>query len=68
MRRFRGKKEEPGAELEVLQEKIGALESENAQLRAKPTQTKITEDPAPTESRRSANENAYRRDVENFLN
>ncbi len=55
------------AELDKLRHRIVALESENKQLKARPTQTRITEDPPPTECRRSANEIAYRRDVENFL-
>lgn len=55
------------AEVEKLQHKIVALESENKQLKARATQVQITEDPPLTESRRSANENAYQRDVESFL-
>ncbi len=53
-------------ELQRLRHRISTLESENAQLRAKPTQTKTKEDPSPAESRRSANENSYSRDVESF--
>lgn len=52
------------AELEQLRLKITTLESENAQLRATPTETKTKEDPSPTESRLSANQTAYQRDVE----
>lgn len=55
------------AEMDKLRRKITSLESENAQLRARPTETKPKEDPAPTESRRSANENAYHRDAEGFF-
>lgn len=55
------------AELDKLRQKITSLESENAQLRAQPTETKTKEDPSPTESRLSANQNAYRRDVESFF-
>lgn len=53
-------------ELERLRHRISTLESENAQLKAKPTQTKTKEDPSLAESRRSANENSYIRDVESF--
>lgn len=54
------------AELDKLRQKITSLESENAQLRAQPTETKTKEDPSPTESRRSANQDAYQRDAEVF--
>ncbi len=54
------------AEVEKLRRKITSLESENAQLRAQPTETRTKEDPSPAESRRSANENAYQRDAEGF--
>jgi ATP-dependent protease ClpP protease subunit len=54
-------------ELEKLRHRISTLEGENAQLRARPTETKIKEDPSPTsEGRRSANYTAYERDVEGF--
>ena len=55
------------AQLDKLRLKIASLESENAQLRAAPTETKQKEDPSPAESRRSANENAYQRDAEGFF-
>ncbi len=55
------------AELQQLRHKITSLESENAQLRARPTETKSKEDPSPTDSRRSANHDAYQRDAEGFL-
>lgn len=51
-------------ELERLRHRITTLESENAQLQAHPTEILPKEDPAPTESRRSANENAYQKDAE----
>ncbi len=54
-------------ELEKLRYRINALENENSQLRAKPTEIKQKEDPAPTESRRSANENAYHKDAESLF-
>ena len=54
-------------ELEKLRRRITTLESENAGLRARPTETKPKEDPSPTESRRSANDNAYRKDAETFF-
>lgn len=53
-------------ELSRLRQRISSLETENAQLQAAPTKTKTKEDPAPTESRLSANHDAYRRDVESF--
>jgi ATP-dependent protease ClpP protease subunit len=56
------------AEIEKLRQRISSLESENSQLRARPTETKSKEDPSPAECRRSANENAYQRDIEGFLN
>jgi ATP-dependent protease ClpP protease subunit len=55
------------AELEHLRQKITSLETRNAQLRATPTQTTQKEDPAPMESRPSANQNAYQRDAENLF-
>jgi ATP-dependent protease ClpP protease subunit len=54
-------------ELGKLHRRIESLETENRRLKATPTQLKTNEDPSPTESRRSANENAYQRDVETFL-
>ncbi len=54
-------------EIEKLSRRIESLESENAQLRARPTELMTKEDPSPTEERRSANELAYERDVENFI-
>ncbi len=54
-------------EVEKLHSRIAVLESENAQLRARPTLIKPKEDPSPTESRRSANESAYQRDARAFL-
>jgi cell division protein FtsB len=55
------------AELEKLSQSIATLEAENAQLRARPTEVKINEDPSPTsESRRSANYTAYERDLGAF--
>jgi ATP-dependent protease ClpP protease subunit len=53
-------------ELEKLRSKVTSLEAENAQLRAAPTPLKTKEDPSPTEGHRSANANAYLRDVEGF--
>ncbi len=55
-------------EIEKLRQKISSLESENTQLRARPTETKPKEDPSPAEGRRSANENAYQKDAEGFFN
>jgi hypothetical protein len=55
------------AELERLRQKITTLETQNAQLRATPTATRPKEDPAPVESRLSANQNAYQRDAESLL-
>lgn len=54
-------------ELGKLRHRIESLETENKRLKANPTQLKEKEDPSPTESRRSANENAYQRDAESFL-
>lgn len=54
------------AEIDKLRLKISSLESENARLRALPTETKTKEDPSPTESRRSANHDAYQRDAGGF--
>ena len=54
-------------ELEKLRHRIRALETENSQLKARGTETKQKEDPAPTESRRSANENAYHKDAESLF-
>ncbi len=54
-------------EIDKLRQKITSLESENAQLRARPTETKSKEDPSPAESRRSANHDAYSRDAEGFF-
>lgn len=55
------------AELDSLRQKLTALESENAQLRAKPTETRKKEDPAPAEGRPSANRTAYQRDAESLF-
>jgi ATP-dependent protease ClpP protease subunit len=57
---------EQDLELGKLRHRISSLESENAQLKAQPTQLKPQEDPSPTESRRSANELSYQRDAESF--
>ncbi len=55
-------------ELARLHHRIATLESENAQLQAVPTVIKTKEDPAPnSESRRSANANAYQTDAENLF-
>jgi ATP-dependent protease ClpP protease subunit len=54
-------------ELDRLRQKIDTLEAQNAQLRATPTQTLKKEDPTPSESRPSANQNAYQRDVETLF-
>jgi ATP-dependent protease ClpP protease subunit len=55
------------AELASLRNKISTLEAQNAQLRAKPTETRPKEDPTPAESRPSANHNAYQRDAESLF-
>jgi ATP-dependent protease ClpP protease subunit len=55
------------AELDRLRQKITTLETQNAQLRATPTTTRTKEDPAPVESRLSANQNAYQKDAESLL-
>jgi ATP-dependent protease ClpP protease subunit len=54
-------------ELGKLRQRISLLETENAQLKARPTTPKMNEDPSPTEGRRSANEYAYQRDAESFV-
>ncbi len=54
-------------ELEKLRRRITTLESENAGQNARPTETNPKEDPSPTESHRSANDNAYRKDAEGFF-
>jgi ATP-dependent protease ClpP protease subunit len=54
-------------ELGKLRHRIESLETENKRLRATPTRLKAKEDPSPADGRRSANENAYRRDAESFL-
>lgn len=56
-------------ELEKLRYRIRSLESENARLRALPTETKLKEDPAPApaEGGLSANESAYARDARTLL-
>jgi ATP-dependent protease ClpP protease subunit len=54
-------------ELGRLRQRITSLETENAQLKAKPTQPKMDEDPSPTDSRRTANSNAYQRDAERIV-
>lgn len=51
-------------ELGKLRHRIESLESENKRLKATPTHLKTKEDPSLTESRRSANEDAYRKDAE----
>ncbi len=59
---------EQSREIEKLNHKISVLESENAQLRARPTEVKIDEDPSPNaESRRSTNQQAYDADVAGFI-
>lgn len=55
-------------ELYEPRRRTGSREAENKRLRATSTHIKTKEDPSLTESRRSANENAYRRDAENFFN
>jgi ATP-dependent protease ClpP protease subunit len=54
-------------ELGKLRHRIESLETENKRLRASATRLKAKEDPSPTDGRRSANENAYKRDAESFL-
>ena len=54
-------------EVQKLQHRLDALETENARLRATPTTLKSREDPSPTDSRRSANDAAYQRDAESLI-
>lgn len=49
-----------------LQNKVVTLETENARLKAEATTTKPKEDPAPTEYKRSSNDEAYNADVTKF--
>ncbi|MDR2912447.1 MAG: Clp protease ClpP [Alistipes sp.] len=54
-------------ELQKMQQRIDMLERENGQMRARPTSLTPKEDPASTEGRPSANENAYRLDAESIF-
>lgn len=54
-------------EVAALQNRIDALEAQNARLAALPTATKPKEDPSAQEVRRSPNEEAYNSDLRRFL-